>query len=25
VQTPDEADVVPDGASGWHTVPFKVR
>jgi DMSO/TMAO reductase YedYZ molybdopterin-dependent catalytic subunit len=25
VQTSDEADVVPDGASGWHTVPFKVR
>jgi hypothetical protein len=25
VQTSDEADVVPDGASGWHTVPFAVR
>jgi hypothetical protein len=25
VQTSDEADVVPDGATGWHTVSFAVR
>jgi DMSO/TMAO reductase YedYZ molybdopterin-dependent catalytic subunit len=25
VQTSDEADVVPDGATGWHTVSFDVR
>ncbi|KQY10014.1 oxidoreductase [Mycobacterium sp. Root135] len=25
VQTPDEADVVPDGATGWHTVSFDVQ
>ena len=24
VQTPDEADPVPDGATGWHTVSFAV-
>jgi DMSO/TMAO reductase YedYZ molybdopterin-dependent catalytic subunit len=25
VQTPDEADPVPDGATGWHTVSFAVK
>ena len=25
VQTQDEADVVPDGATGWHTVSFDVQ
>lgn len=25
VQTSDEADVVPDGATGWHTVSFSVE
>lgn len=25
VQTADEADVVPDGATGWHTVSFDVQ
>jgi DMSO/TMAO reductase YedYZ molybdopterin-dependent catalytic subunit len=25
VQTSDRADVVPDGATGWHTVSFTVR
>jgi DMSO/TMAO reductase YedYZ molybdopterin-dependent catalytic subunit len=25
VQTSDEADVVPDGATGWHTVSFDVK
>lgn len=25
VQTSDEADVVPDGATGWHTVSFDVQ
>jgi hypothetical protein len=25
VQTSDEADPVPDGASGWHTVSFAVK
>jgi len=24
VQTPDEADPVPDGATGWHTVSFSI-
>ena len=24
VQTADEADVIPDGASGWHTVSYSV-
>jgi hypothetical protein len=25
VQTSEQADVVPDGASGWHTVSFTVK
>ncbi|MET0450605.1 MAG: molybdopterin-dependent oxidoreductase [Mycobacterium sp.] len=25
VQTSDQADVIPDGATGWHTVSFAVR
>ena len=25
VQTSDEADVIPDGATGWHTVSFDVK
>lgn len=25
VQTSDKADVIPDGATGWHTVSFDVR
>lgn len=25
VQTSDEADVLPDGATGWHTVSFSVK
>ena len=25
VQTPDQADPVPDGATGWHTVSFAVK
>jgi hypothetical protein len=25
VQTSDEADPVPDGATGWHTVSFAVK
>ena len=25
VQTPDQADPVPDGATGWHTVAFAVK
>jgi DMSO/TMAO reductase YedYZ molybdopterin-dependent catalytic subunit len=25
VQTSDEADVIPDGATGWHTVSFTVK
>jgi DMSO/TMAO reductase YedYZ molybdopterin-dependent catalytic subunit len=25
VQTPDQADPVPDGATGWHTVSFSVK
>jgi DMSO/TMAO reductase YedYZ molybdopterin-dependent catalytic subunit len=24
VQTPEEADVIPDGATGWHSVSFRV-
>jgi Oxidoreductase molybdopterin binding domain len=24
VQTPEEADVMPDGATGWHSVSFRV-
>ncbi|MDT5317191.1 MAG: hypothetical protein QOE74_6211, partial [Mycobacterium sp.] len=25
VQTADQADVIPDGATGWHTVSFSVE
>jgi hypothetical protein len=25
VQTSEQADVIPDGASGWHAVSFNVK